>query len=190
MSGSIRKHISIEKQREAYARTNGICVICGQPLTKDESKWSVDHFIPQAIYKWVKDDQTKQLIESDENIFVVHAQCNYSKDSTLPTNQIINEMHASKKIKAEMHDLYKDAEDSVVSYRAMKQSTLDAQDRKCAACGKKLSLNNATMRRIDNKKSRNRKNAMCLCEKCNIRASYGGQKAKMVKNSGILRNSK
>lgn len=92
MSYYNRPKVSITKQREAYARTKGICVICGKPLTKDESKWSVDHFIPRAIYKWVKDEKTKELIESGKNTYVVHAHCNFAKDSTLPTNQVMRIM--------------------------------------------------------------------------------------------------
>ena len=180
-----KPHVSINKQREAYARTNGICVICGKPLSKDESKWSVDHFIPRAVYKWVQDDQTKNLIESSDNIFVVHPYCNYDKDSTLPTNQSINEMHAEKEVKDGMRELYKHTEESVRNYRAIKQSTLDAQDRKCALCGKRLSLSDATMRRISNKKGRNKENAMCLCDKCNVRAGSSIEKNKMVKRASL-----
>ena len=181
-------HVSITKQREAYARTKGICVICGMPISKDERKWSIDHFIPRAVYKWVRDDQAKELIESGDNIFIVHTHCNYDKDSTLPSNQVIKDMHADKAVKNTMRDLYKEAEESVVSYRAMKQSTLDAQDKKCAICGKTLTLNEATMRRVNNKKSRSRENAMCLCEKCNVKAGSSGNKKRMVKK--MVNNNK
>ncbi|MBR0410473.1 MAG: hypothetical protein IJI25_05660 [Eubacterium sp.] len=177
---SLKPHVSITKQREAYARVKGICIICGKKLSASESRWSVDHFIPRAIYKWVPDKKTKELIESVDNIFVVHPQCNFSKDSALPTNQAIKNMHAEKKVKDTMRDLYKEAEDSIVAYRAMKQSTLDGQKKRCAICGKQLSLNNATMRRINNHKGRNRENAMCLCDKCNIRAGSPGQKRRMI----------
>ncbi len=183
MSYNDRVRVSITQQRDAYARTNGICVICGQRLTKDESKWSVDHFIPRAIYKWVGNKEIKDLIEGSRNIFVVHEQCNFGKDSTLPTNQVIKSMYASDSIKVEMRELYKEVEDSVINYRAMKQSTLDGQSKRCAGCGKALALSDATMRRINNHEKRSRENAMCLCENCNIRASYKGQKSKILKKA-------
>lgn len=181
----MQPHVSKTKQREAYAKANGICVICGKKLSSDESKWSVDHFIPRAIYKWVPGRSMRELVESGQNIFVVHPQCNFSKDSSLPTNQSINTMHVSAEVKQEVKELYKEAEGSVIVYRAMKQSTLDMQERKCAICGKKLGLNDATLRRIDNRKSRKRENAMCLCDGCNRKAGNPWYKKKAVKKNNI-----
>ena len=180
MGNNNYSHVSITKQREAYARTNGICVICGKALSEDESKWSVDHFIPRAVYKWVDVKNIRNIIESPDNIFVVHPYCNFDKNSTLPTNQVIKEMHADKTVKTRMQKVYKEAEKGVLSYRSMKQSTLDSQDKKCASCGKRISLSEATMRRIDNKKGRNRENAMCLCDKCNLKACKPNGKKKIM----------
>ena len=180
MGYQTRPRVSITKQRKAYARTKGVCVICGKPLPENERQWSVDHFIPRAVYKWVRDSQTKALIESGENIFIVHAHCNFDKDSALPTNRAIKDMHADREVKDDMRKLYKAAEGSIASYRAMKQSTLDAQGKKCAACGKRLSFNDATMRRIIDRKGRSRDNAMCLCERCNVRACSAAAKKQMV----------
>ena len=74
--------VSITKQRAAYNKTNGICVICGKKLSDDENLWSVDHSIPRAIYKWIKDDdEARSIIESEKNIFIVHPYCNFAKDS-------------------------------------------------------------------------------------------------------------
>lgn len=185
MSLVAQPHVSITKQREAYAKAGGICIICGKKLSADESKWSVDHFIPRAIYKWVPKGGMKELIESGQNIFVVHPQCNFSKDSTLPTNQNINSMHMNSAVKEEIKELYHAAENNVNEYRAIKQSTLDMQDRKCAICGKKLGLNDATLRRIDNHKGRRRENAMCLCDNCNRLAGNPHYKRKAVKKNNI-----
>lgn len=174
---------SIGKQRAAFARTKGICIICGRPLSNDEGKWSPDHFIPRAIYKWVPSKRTQSLIESAGNIFVVHQWCNFDKDSALPTKQSISRMHASKDILDDMRELYKATEDSIVAYRAIKQSTLDSQGRRCKICGRRLTLNGATLRRIDNRKERTRENAMCLCRNCNRKAASTSQKERMLGNA-------
>lgn len=176
-----RQTVSITKQREAYARTNGICVICGKKISPNEKEWSVDHYIPRAVYKWVPGKMSKDLIESQDNLFIVHQKCNFSKDSALPTNQAIKSMHATKEIKDKTLELQHKIQDGVDSYRAIKQSTISAQGNKCAVCGKKLTFNDATLRRISNNKGRNRDNAMCVCERCNIKAGTSEQKRKMVK---------
>ncbi len=176
-----RQTVSITKQRAAYARNNGICVICGKKISPNEKEWSVDHYIPRAVYKWVPDKVSKDLIESQDNLFIVHQKCNFSKDSTLPTNQAISSMHANKEIKDKTLKLYNKTQDGVDTYRAIKQSTFDSQGKKCAVCGKKLTINDATLRRISNNKGRNRDNAMCVCERCNIKAGTTEQKRKMVK---------
>ncbi len=178
--------VSITKQRIAYKKTNGICVICGKRLSADENTWSVDHFIPRAIYKWIKDDEeARSIIESEKNIFVVHSYCNFAKDSSLPTNRNIDSMHAPESVKNSVRELYRRTEESVNKYRAIKQSTIDSQGRKCAMCGKKLELNDATLRRIDNKRGRNRENAMCLCDECNRLAGNPNYKKRMVKKKNI-----
>lgn len=179
----MRHVVSKTIQREAYARTHGICVICGKPISKNESEWSVEHFVPRAVYKWVHDSETKSIIEGNDNIFIVHASCNYSKDSALPTNQLIKSMHADKKTKDDMRSLYRNVEGSVDEYRAIKQSVLAKQNSRCAGCGKIISFTNSTLRRKNNNIGRSKENAMCLCESCNVRASSFETKKRMINGS-------
>ena len=170
----------MSKLIDAYNRTNGICFICGKPLPKNEKEWSVDHFIPQAIYKWTKDKEAKELIRSNENLFIVHAKCNYSKDSALPTKKAISQINADNKVKKTLNELHSKVQESVDEYRSIKQKTFALQDNKCAICGKALTLNNSTLRRINNNKNRSAKNAMCLCMNCNTQAGSSSQKNKMT----------
>ncbi len=170
----------MSKLIDAYNRTNGICFICGKPLPSDEKEWSVDHFIPQAIYKWTKDKEAKELIRSNENLFIVHPKCNYSKDSALPTKKAISQIKAGQDVKKKLNKLYSQVQENVDEYRSIKQKTFAAQDSKCAICGKKLKIENSTLRRINNNKGRNVQNAMCLCINCNTRAGSSSQKNKMT----------
>lgn len=179
-------HISATQKRDAYAKVNGICFICGQKLSNNEREWSVDHFIPRAVYKWVPNQELQSLIESENNIFVVHPKCNYSKDSELPTNKKINSMHAQEVVKNGIKELYKVSAPSIAEYNAIKQRAWDIQGQKCAFCGKKIPLNAATLRRRDNNKHRGRDNAMCLCDKCNVLAGNAHYKKKMVAKKDIL----
>ena len=182
--------VAITRQREAYARMNGICVICGKRISEDETQWSVDHFIPRAIYKWVPNDATKKALESDDNLFVVHRRCNYKKCADLPSTDKIKNMHADEKTKDSMQNLYKNVESSVKAYRGIKQSTFDSQDRKCAACGKRIKLEDATLRRIDNHSGRVRDNAMCLCAECNLQACVSKKKKEIAKKVRQRQNKK
>ena len=182
---AIKSHVSIKKKRDAYNRVNGVCFICGKKLSNNEIEWSVDHFIPRAVCKWVPNAKLQSLIKSGENIFIVHPECNYSKDSSLPTNKRIETMHAQNAVKAEVKELYRVSEPSLVKYKAIKQSTWDSQDRKCALCGKRIPLDAATLRRKNNKKPRCRDNAMCLCKNCNVKAGNPHYKRVMVKKKNI-----
>lgn len=180
-----KTHVAISKQREAFNKTDGICVICGRKLREEEKYWSVDHFIPRAVYKWIPDVKTRELIESGKNIFIVHHQCNLDKDSALPTRQSINDMHADENIKNDIRELFRATEQSVIAYRSIKQSILDNQNKKCAICGKAVGFNEATLRRINNNLDRRRDNAMCLCDTCNRKAGNSRFKRWAVKKNNI-----
>ena len=179
---NIGRSVPIEMQRASYERTHGICVICGRPISRNESKWTVDHFIPRAVYKWVPDNKIKRITMSFHNLLIIHPHCNYNKGSVLPTNQMIDDLHAEEDVKQSLRTLYKKAESNIIRYRAIKQSTLDSQGRRCAVCGRRLPLNRAVMRRIDDTKVRERENAMCICEKCNLRACAAKRKGKMIRS--------
>ena len=178
----IERSVPVEIQRASYERTKGICVICGKPLSRYESKWTVDHFIPRAVYKWVPDKKIKRITMNRDNLLIVHGRCNLNKGSVLPTNRMIDEMYAEEDVKESLRRLYKKAEENIIRYRAIKQSTLDSQDKRCAACGRRISLNHSVMRRVDDSQPRSRENAMCMCEKCNIRACAAKRKGKTIRS--------
>ena len=171
-------------QFRAYEKTGGICIVCGRPLSRHPEKWSVDHFIPRAIYKWVPGKKITRILESDDNLFIVHPHCNFRKGSALPTNQLISSLHAEENVKESMRKLYKTVEPKVIQYRAIKQSTLDSQHRRCGNCGRSLALNDAVLRRINDEGERVRENAICLCERCNKKICSRKRKQKMAAKIG------
>lgn len=174
-------------RRKAYARTHGRCAICGKPVSRNERQWSVEHFLPRAIYKWVPGKRIHDLIESSDNIFIVHRECNVDKGSDLPTKQMIENFGADAKTKRRMQRLRQEAQADIDAYRAMKQSVLERQGRRCAGCGRPISFGDATMRRIDSDGERTKENAMCLCERCNRKTTGGSRRDGMAERAERLR---
>ena len=75
---------SLKLKIKTYEKTQGICIICCKMIEKRPAHWSLEHFLPRAIYKWLPDPELEARLESPANLFVVHKQCNLVKDSHLP----------------------------------------------------------------------------------------------------------
>lgn len=169
----------LERRQQAYQNSNGICILCNQPILSHE-KWSVEHFIPRAIYKWIQKPEVELQVESAANLFAVHMDCNLKKDAEIPTVNTINSLNVSQTIKDELLLVYREIYDSIEQYRSMKQSVWAKQECSCAFCKKRIRLVKATLRRINNQLERTRENAMCLCFHCSLKASHPEYKKKMV----------
>lgn len=179
---SIRyKSFSEEQKKIVYRKTDGICIICGKKVSNDPKKWSIEHYIPRAVYKWVPNQKLKNTLESESNLFIVHKKCNAKKDAELPTINAIRNLPVNDILKADIIKLYKDIHDSLLTYRTIKQRVLARQKNQCFFCKKIISLFDATLRRQNNNKSRTANNAMCLCSFCSMRAGNPRYKAIMVK---------
>lgn len=151
-----------------YQKTLGICIICGKPVPNEMRAWSLEHYIPRAIYKWVPNAYVQSQIESETNLFIVHERCNFQKDSTLPTLHTIDHLHASPAIKDELYDLYDDIKYAIYRYKAIKQAVWVSQDKCCAFCKKSLSFGKSILRRRDFDLPRTQNNAICLCFSCSL----------------------
>lgn len=156
-----------ESKQRLYDKTAGICIICHKKISRHPEKWSVEHFIPRAIYKWVPSRNLKIILESSENLFIVHFHCNLKKDSALPSIKQITQLGVEDEIKDQIFRIYNFVEKEIMDYRAIKQQILTAQQEKCAFCDKPINMHTATLRRRDNKQPRVVENAMCLCVRCN-----------------------
>lgn len=174
--------LSQNKKQLIYEKTNGICIICNQSIDNDPAQWSVEHYIPRAIYKWVPNGELEAQLESPANLFIVHHHCNFKKDCALPNIKKINALQLNDTTKTELRNLYRSVADSIAQYTAIKQSTWDTQHRKCHFCHRPIRLNWTTLRRIDNHLPRIRSNAMCLCFYCSVKAGNPHYKKRMVQN--------
>lgn len=176
-----KKQLSDNQKHIVYQKTNGICIVCGKKVSDDMQKWSVEHYIPRAIYKWIPTQSLRDILESESNWFIVHKNCNIKKDADLPTIKSIQNLPVDNRLKVEMVQLYRSVENELSQYRAIKQSVLAGQNYKCLFCNRHISLLQATLRRKDNRRARLADNAMCLCFTCSVRAGNPSYKRKMVK---------
>lgn len=180
--------LSINKKLLIYQKTDGICIICNRPISLNPAQWSVEHYIPRAIYKWLPNQELEAKLESPTNLFIVHHDCNFKKDCALPNIKKINNLKINESVKTELRHLYKSVADSLAQYTAIKQSTWDSQQRKCYFCHRNITLNFATLRRINNNLPRSRNNAMCLCFYCSVKAGNPHYKKRMVQNKKNQQN--
>lgn len=171
---------SLKLKIKTYEKTQGICIICRKMIEKQPAHWSLEHFLPRAIYKWLPDPELETRLESPANLFVVHKHCNLAKDSHLPNVAQIRRLPVPAHIKDELEALYWWTKPYFAQYTAIKQSTWDRQNRQCAFCSRNIALARATLRRRDNQFARSRDNAMCLCLPCSVRAGNPHYKRKMV----------
>lgn len=153
---------------ELAAKTKGICIICGKYLTTLADS-SIEHFIPRAIYKWIDEPHLVKLLENKSNLFLVHIQCNFRKDATLPTLAKIQALPACESIQAELCRLYEAVEPAIIRYQAIKRHILHDQKHQCAVCRKQINMLSATLRRKNNEEARSQNNAVCLCFSCSTR---------------------
>lgn len=172
---------SLHKKEQILQKTGGKCILCGQKVILNKTS-NIEHYIPQAIYKWVKHQNLKQQLESLENLFIVHKRCNIKKDSRLPTQKNISVLRVHHNIKEQLRILYKTVQESVNVYTSIKQSTWEIQKRLCYFCDKPITIHQATLRRRDNAQTRRKENAICVCSKCNIQAKSSKDKANMIKS--------
>lgn len=171
---------------DIYYKTDGICVICGKPVGHTRP-WSLEHYIPRAIYKWVFDPILAQKIESFANLFIVHPACNFHKDSALPTTHRIQAMHAPLPVIREVETLYEDIKPFVVRYRVLKQRIWESQQKQCYFCHKTLTFSQAILRRKHTDKPRTEHNAMCLCSKCSRNL---GSPKQLISTVIVVKNKK
>lgn len=175
-----QKKLTPERKLLVYQKTNGICIICQKQVSKNHKTWSVEHYIPRAVYKWVPKKEVRDIVESLDNLFIVHKQCNHNKDAELPTKKSILDLPINQALKKDVLAMYQNIGPEITLYRRIKQRVLSSQQYQCFFCQRKIHLPNCTLRRKDNQQGRVVDNAMCLCFRCSVRAGREAYKRKMV----------
>lgn len=167
-------------KQKIYKKTQGICIFCGKKLSSDGLDWSVEHFFPRAIYKWIPNPEVSKVLESLSNLFIVHIPCNISKDSRLPNLKNIHALHANDDIKANLHALYIHIESAIKDYHNLKNNQWLTQQKCCGFCQKPVKLVRTTLRRKHNDLPRSAENAICLCYRCSMKANNPAYKVAMA----------
>lgn len=163
--------ISANKRKRLLAENNGICAICGLPITES---YSLEHIFPQSIYKWLYEDineeereHLKKCLMDERNLFVTHVDCNNYKSDELIDYDGIENLHISEDAKKEVRELFNEILNYYWGYLALRSDLLDKTKYKCKICGRDITLFKSTIRRIDNRKARTIKNAIIVCSDCN-----------------------
>lgn len=175
--------LSVSDKQTLYDKTHGKCILCGKIMLKGQQELSLEHYIPRAIYKWIPHKKLKQQLEGFNNLFIVHKQCNFIKDSNLPNTKQIKRLPIDEHTKTLLLSFYKSIENELIQYQAIKQRVLQQQQNQCLFCHKTISLKTSTLRRKNNNQARHQDNAMCLCTKCNFRTFNTQYKHDMVQKT-------
>ena len=177
------KHVSNSKKIARAKFMRHQCILCGELIGNDTQHWSVEHFIPRALAKWCPSDKVDAVVYSDDNIFIVHKDCNEKKDSLSPTVNTVENFYADEEILSSLRRMCCSIADEISKYNYMKYRVCKDQNHRCYICGRYISVKGSTMRRIDNEFERDITNAMCVCSDCNIRARGGSQKHRLVRRA-------
>lgn len=134
-----------------------VCTYCGR-----EGNWSADHIIPMAVYKWTRMGNTK-LYNSIHNIVISCSMCNKEKGCIVPNK------YRALKIKPSCDKIYDKLYPAIEEFNNLIRRLLVKQNNRCGYCERLMSINEATIRRIDENKPRIEDNAILLCKECNNR---------------------
>jgi len=146
-----------------------ICAICGKPIT---ANCTIDHVIPQAIYKWHENylDRPEFIalrnrITSGRNTVKTHRRCNERKEESIVR---IESLHVSRTKRAKLRKTYDAVDPYIKAFMEHKAALLDAQHGRCYVCRTPLQ-DGGVLRRIDEELDRTWDNACLICHRCNCR---------------------
>ena len=146
-----------------------ICAICGKPIT---SGCTIDHVIPQAIYKWNEQyldraefSALRKRITSPRNTVRTHRHCNERKEESIVH---IAHLHVSRTKRAKLRQTYGAVESYIEAFLQKKDELREQQEGCCYVCRKPL-RGGGVLRRIDDTLDRTWDNACLICHRCNCK---------------------
>ena len=172
-----------ENKKETTQTEPPKCAICGRPITKG---CTIDHVIPQAIYKWHEQYLNRpefialrKRITSPRNTVRTHRNCNERKEESIVR---INGLHVSRTKRAKLHQTYTAVEPYIEAFLKKKDELREKQHGRCLICGRPL-MGGGVLRRIDEMLERIWDNACLICHRCNCKV-----KSKDVKTYRLSRS--
>lgn len=152
-----------------------ICAICGRKIAH---RASIEHFFPQAVYKWHSLALTEKEVQllrkyiyhlNYGNILWTHPKCNYLKQDQVVS---INKLHISSTKRDQLKRLQKLLTPALKHYRRLKLTNYIQQKHRCYKCNKKLkAYNSGVLRRKKPRKPRTFANSCLVCHACNKKYS-------------------
>ena len=174
--------MTLENKNENTQTEPPRCAICGKPITKG---CTIDHVIPQAIYKWHEQYLNRpefvalrKRITSPRNTVRTHRNCNERKEESIVR---INGLHVSRAKRTKLHQTYTAVEPYIEAFLKKKDELREKQQGRCFICGKPL-MGGGVLRRIDETLERIWDNACLICHRCNCKV-----KSKDVKTYRLSR---
>lgn len=158
-----------EKKTKTAQSDVPICAICGKAIT---ANCTIDHVIPQAIYKWhehylstAEFSALRRRLTSGRNTVRTHRRCNERKEESIIG---IAGLHVSRRKRAKLRETYDAVEPYIRAFLEKKALLSEAQQGRCFLCHTQL-RDGGVLRRIDNTLDRTWDNACLLCHRCNSR---------------------
>lgn len=150
-----------------------MCAICGKPI---HSNSTIDHVIPQAIYKWHEQYlersefmALRRRITSPRNTVRTHRHCNERKEEAIVS---LDDLHVSRAKRGKLRQTFRDVEPYIEAFLSRKAELLERQQGRCFVCRAPLG-ESGVLRRIDDTADRIWDNACLICHRCNCRVKSG-----------------
>lgn len=179
--------MSAEISKESTQPEAPICAICGKPIF---SNCTIDHVIPQAIYKWHEQylshaefTALRRRITSPRNTVRTHRHCNERKEESIVH---IAGLHVSRTKRGKLRQTYTAVEPYIEAFLQRKAELRERQQNCCYVCGKPL-RDGGVLRRIDDTLDRVWENACLICHRCNCRVRSHDVKTYRLIRSGAIR---
>lgn len=161
-----------KKEHTAAQPEAPLCAICGRAIV---DHCTVDHVVPQAIYKWHEQylgrtefAALRRRLTSPRNTVRTHRHCNERKEESIVGLAGIAALHVSRTKKAKLRETYRAVEPYIEAFLANKAALLERQGGRCCLCHTPLK-GSGVLRRVDDTLERTWDNACLLCHRCNSR---------------------
>ena len=180
-------HIRTTKVRHILEEQNYICTICGDKIDDNRGDkgdcWSVDHIVPQAVFKWSTFDDVIDIMNDENNLLIVHSKCNTNKGEKIPKVHYTDTLHLSRDVSSRKIAYRKSVEGYIQDFIRLKTEVIEKQNNRCRLCNKLIpSVSTCSLRRIDKSQDMVKSNACVVCLKC----SYKVERVRKH-NYGILK---